>query len=620
MDSIESFRPSESPEYDPSTLSNYKYFKVLETDLKLNILFDKKIVEGKVHYELEYLKSTKNIDLDISHLKVISTSVDGSKVDFEVINSNHELGSILRIKYADETGSKVSLSIEFETTSKCTALQFLEKEATDGKKSPYLFSQCANIHARSLFPCFDTPSVKSPYKMSARSPYFTLMSGLPAGIKDGVYTFNQPICIPSYVVAIASGDIVKAPIGPRSHVYCEPLMIEACKREFEHDMENFIKIAEALIFTYPWDQYDVLVLPMSFPYGGMENPNMTFATPTLISGDRQNVDVIAHELAHSWSGNLATNCSWEHLWLNEGWTVYLERRITGRLHGNAARDFSAIIGWNDLQNAIKGMKNADRYSPLVVNLKDRCSPDDAFSVVPYEKGFTLLYHIEQTLGGTEVFDPFIPHYFKRFKNKSLDTYQFLDLLYEFFSDKKKELDSIDWKAWIFNPGMPPVKPNFDTSLADQCYSLADKWYKEITENNDDYKKYFDKKDITCFSANQSVVFLDSLISFEKIGTFTWKSHKSALEALNEIYTDYSKSSNCEVLSRWLILQVTGENQHFYKRLGEFLGTVGRMKFVRPGYVLLNKVDHELAIHYFKQFESRYHPICRSMVKKDLNLI
>lgn len=619
MEVIQAHRPQVSPELDPSTLSNYQNFKVKQTNLTFDVLFEHKIVKGNVKFELDVLQNIEEIQLDTSFLKIFGVKVNEEPQEFKVEDRLEPLGSQLRIIGTRNKNTSIELSIEFETTTKCTALQFLDKEATDGKKKPYLFSQCQAIHARSLFPCFDTPSVKSPYRMIATSPSYTLMSGLLESIEGNTYKFNQPIPIPSYLVALASGDIVKAPIGPRSHVFCEPLKIDMCKYEFENDMEHFIKTAESLIFKYEWDQYDALVLPGSFPYGGMENPNITFATPTLISGDRQNVDVMAHELAHSWSGNLVTNCSWEHFWLNEGWTVYIERRIQGALHGNEFRDFSAIIGWSDLEASIKAMgESASRFSKLFQDLKDKCDPDDSFSTVPYEKGFNLLYHIEKTVGGTEVFDPFIPHYFNKFKYSSLDTFQFLDTLYEFFSDKKEQLDSIDWKAWLYQPGMPPITPKFDTTLVTQCYTLADKWFS-VTTGDKNFKEVFNSDDIANFNANQSVVFLNTLLDFNKKDSFSWKNHQDALRAMDLIYSSYPNSANAEVLSRWYLLQVTGENKEYYDKLGEWLGTVGRMKFVRPGYVLLNEVDHELAIKYFKKYEANYHPICKAMVKKDLGL-
>lgn len=617
MDVVNRNRPAISPEADPSTLSNYSNFSFGTTSLSFDVDFDLKTVSGTVVYDLNLKSTASEVVLDTSFLSILGSSVNGKPQKFVVADRKEPLGSTLTIPIE---GAKIELLIDFKTTEKCTALQFLDKEATDGKKLPYLFSQCQAIHARSLFPCFDTPAVKTPYRFQVRSALPSLMSGRPVSADDGVYKFNQPIPIPSYLVALASGDITKLPIGPRSHVYCEPSQVGACQYEFENDMELFLQAAEKLVYAYEWDQYDALVLPLSFPYGGMENPNATFVTPTLISGDRENVDVIAHELAHSWSGNLVTNCSWEHFWLNEGWTVYLERRILGAIHGEPTRHFSAIIGWADLENSIEAMGDtATRYSTLVQNLKDRCDPDDSFSTVPYEKGFNLLYAIEQVVG-REAFDPFIPHYFATYKYKSLDTYQFLDTLYDFFADKKEQLDTIDWDTWLYKPGMPPVKPKFDTTLVDQCYALADKWFNTLkAPSKSDLHNIFSPSDITGFSSNQSVVFLDTMSSFDKTPGFQWSDHKDALKIMSDIYSAYSSSSNAEVLFRWFAVQVGGQNREYYAKLGEWLGTVGRMKFVRPGYVLLNSVDHGLAIEYFRKFESTYHPICKAMVKKDLGL-
>lgn len=611
-------RPKVSPEIDPSSLSNYTAFTIGTVHLHFDVDFERKLVSGKVTYDLENIANAKEVILDTSFLSISQAVVNGAHVQFTLGDRHGLLGSPLKVPL--DKSPKIKLEISFETTADCTALQFLEKEATDGKRAPYLFSQCQAIHARSLFPCFDTPSVKTPYEYVTKSPLNTIMSGRPKFVDGDVYKYSQPIPIPSYLVAIASGDIEKLPIGPRSHVYCEPMNLKACQHEFEKDMEPFLKAAEKLVFSYPWDQYDAIVLPLSFPYGGMENPNATFVTPTLISGDRQNIDVIAHELAHSWLGNLVTNCSWEHFWLNEGWTVYLERRIQGAIHGEPTRHFSAIIGWSDLENTIKAMGDtANRYSTLIQNLKDRSDPDDAFSTVPYEKGFCLLFLIEQVVGGKECFDGFIPHYFNQFKFKSLDTYQFLDELYSFFADKKNQLDSIDWDSWLYKPGMPPIKPKFDTSMVDKCYYLANKWYHAANSGNKttDYKSLFKPLDVLDFTANQSVVFLDTLASYGKDGRLDWPIN--ALHALSELYTSYSDSNNAEVLFRWFIVQVQGRNTEYYSRLGEWLGTVGRMKFVRPGYVLLNKVDSVMAKEYFHRYESRYHPICQTMVRRDLGL-
>ncbi|CAK9436123.1 uncharacterized protein LODBEIA_P06810 [Lodderomyces beijingensis] len=639
MDAIQGYRPAQSPETDPSTLSNYQDFKVELTTLDFDIRFEESKVIGKVTYDLKNKqKKTDHVDLDTSYLLINQASIDNNSAEYKLHQRHQSLGSKLTVQIPPTTPEKFKLTILFATTSACTALQFLDKEATDGKQHPYLFCQCEAIHARSLFPCFDTPALKSPFKFSAKSPLNTLMSGLFIKKESDRYYFEQPVPIPSYLVSIASGDIERAKIGPRSDILTEPVNLQACKWEFEKDMEVFIEIAEQLIFKYEWHKFDSLVLPASFPYGGMEIPNLCQLTPTLICGDRSLVNVVAHELAHSWSGNLVTNSSWEHFWLNEGWTVYIERRILeaiavieakergkneadSRAYGEQVRQFNAIIGWTDLENDLKSMgDNVDKYSTLVQNLKNGEDADDAFSTVPYEKGFNLLYLIEKTVGKAK-FDEFIPQYFKHFRYKSLDTFQFLDFLYAHFKEQKDALDTIDWKKWLYAPGMPPVDPKFDTSLADVCFDLASKWYHHASSSECAKDDNFKPSDISHFTSTQSIVFLDTLISYEKKQNFSWKNHHGkTLKRMAHLYHDqYTLSSNAEIRFRWYYLHVSGEIQEFKTKLGEFVGTTGRMKFVRPGYALLNQVDRDLAVEYFTKFENRYHPICRAMVKKDLGL-
>jgi leukotriene-A4 hydrolase len=349
---------------DPNTLSNYNNWKTKHTIASFAIDFAKQRLTGNVQLHLESLtdKESDEIILDTSFLDVQDISINGTKSKNWVVRDRFEpYGSPLSIKVPGGAakGSIVALTITLSTTDKCTALQWMTPSQTSNKKFPYMFSQCQAIHNRSIFPCQDTPDVKSTYEFRIRSPLPVVASGLSMGAslfehgKDGepgtlLYAFRQDLPMPSYLFALASGDIATASIGPRSLVSTGPEELMDAKWELEADTERFIEVAEKLVMPYQWTQYNVLVLPPSFPYGGMENPVFTFATPTIISGDRENVDVIAHELSHSWSGNLVSNASWEHFWLNEGWTTYLERRLQAAVHGEPHRDFSAIIGWKAL--------------------------------------------------------------------------------------------------------------------------------------------------------------------------------------------------------------------------------------------------------------------------------
>lgn len=618
---LESRRPKESPEFDYSTLSNYKSFQVENSILNMVVSFDKKTISGDVTYEIRNLNASKTIHLDTSYLEVSEVSIDNSSVSFDIKPRKEPLGSQLVITPDQELPEKFQLKCNFSTSPKCTALQWLDEHQTSGR--PYVFSQLEAIHARSLFPCFDTPSVKSTFTANITSPLAVVFSGISKGQSGNTYHFEQSVPIPTYLIGVASGDLKSADVGPRSKVYTEPYRLKDAQWEFDGDVEKFIQAAEKIIFKYEWGTYDILINPNSYPYGGMESPNMTFATPTLIAHDKSNIDVIAHELAHSWSGNLVTNSSWDHFWLNEGWTVYLERRITGSIHGEATRNFSALIGWNDLDNSIAAMKNPERFSTLVQNLKDGADPDDAFSSVPYEKGFNLLFYLEKLIGGIEEFDPFIKHYFTKFSRQSLDTWQFLDALYEFYPQKRELLDSVDWETWLFTPGMPP-KPKFITTLADDVYHLADKWIAKAKDfkSTAQFFSEFSSEDVTKFNSNQLVLLLDTLVQGGSVENkqFDWSRYPVAADAFLKIYNDkIGKSENAEVIFRLFRMKVNCRIKESYKQLASWLGTVGRMKFVRPGYRLLNEVDRPLALATFEKFKDSYHPICKALVKQDLDL-
>lgn len=312
-----------APVRDPNTLSNYNEWRTKHTTANLTVDFGAKCLRGSVVLELESQtdRASSEIVLDSSYLSLSSIKLDSAPSQWEVKPRTGPNGSPVHVSVPNGApkGAVVKLEIELATTDKCTALQWLTPAQTSNKKAPFMFSQCQAIHARSLFPCQDTPDVKSTYDFNIRSPHVVVASGVPLPDAtevvgdEKIYRFQQKVPMPSYLFALASGDIVMAPIGKRSWVATGPNELKASQWELENDMDKFLDAAEKIVFPYKWGEYNVLVLPPSFPYGGMENPIFTFATPTIISGDRQNIDVIAHELSHSWSGNLVTSCSWEHL-------------------------------------------------------------------------------------------------------------------------------------------------------------------------------------------------------------------------------------------------------------------------------------------------------------------
>ncbi|KAG9251283.1 peptidase family M1-domain-containing protein [Emericellopsis atlantica] len=600
---------------DPSTLSNYGAWRTTHTTTSFTLDFQNKKLVGSVILSLQSQteRESKEVVLDSRFVHVDAVKIGDKPLQWDLKPFTEPLGAPLHVSVPEGVakGETIDMVIDLETTSKCTALQWLTPAQTSNKKHPYMFSQCQAINARSIFPCQDTPDIKSTFTFNITSELPVVASGVPVGDheatpgKSKVYTFEQKVPIPSYLFAVASGDIATAKIGPRSVVATGPNELEACKWELERDMEKFMEIADKLVFPYKWGEYNVLVLPPSFPYGGMENPIYTFATPTIISGDRQNVDVIAHELAHSWSGNLVSNSSWEHFWLNEGWTMYLERRIQAAIHGDAEFDFSAIIGWKALEDAIEQFKDIPEYTQLIIK-HDNVDPEDIYSQVAYEKGFHMVYYLE-TVVGREAFDKFIPHYFTKWSGKSLDSWEFRDTYMDFFNNFgdegiKKKIAEINWEDRLLSQGLPP-KPQFDTSLADQCYSLAKKWETESFDPSPD--------DVKDFNANQKIVFLDALTQGKPLSA-------PRARQLGKVY-ELSASQNVELKSAFYQIAIKAGDDTSYAGAAELLGQVGRMKYVRPLFRGLNKVDRQLALDTFEKNREFYHPICKGMVAKDLGI-
>ncbi|KAI1500842.1 leukotriene A-4 hydrolase [Biscogniauxia marginata] len=600
---------------DPNTLANYGDWLTKHTTVNFRVDFDKQRLEGSVLLELESLtdKNSQEIILDTNHLSVSSVRLDSAESKWAVKDRVEPYGAPLHISVPDgvSQGDVVKLDIALQTTKDCVGLQWMTPAQTGNKKHPYVYSQCQAILARSIFPCQDTPDVKSTFTFNITSPLPVVASGVPVssdkkGEGDKLFRFEQKVPIPSYLFALASGDLETAPIGKRSVVATGPEALKDAKWELENDMDKFLQVAENLVFDYQWGEYNVLVLPPSFAYGGMENPIFTFATPTIISGDRQNVDVIAHELSHSWSGNLVGCASWEHFWLNEGWTTYLERRIGAAIHGEPQFDFSAIIGWKALEDSVSLFGSDHEFTKLIINHKG-VDPEDAFSSVPYEKGFHFLYYLDR-LVGREHFDKFIPHYFKTWARKSLDSFEFKKTFLDFFegygnAEIKEKIAQIPWDERFFKPGLPP-KPDFNTAYVDSCLALADKWKQEDYQPN--------AKDIESFTANQTLVFLQAVQNFSP----SLSAERSHL--LGTTYS-FSASKNVELKSAYYLVALKAGDKAELPGVVELVASVGRMKYVRPLYRKLNELDKDLAIKTFEGNKDFYPSTTRNQLAKDLGL-
>uniref|UniRef100_A0A2K5P9N2 Leukotriene A-4 hydrolase n=1 Tax=Cebus imitator TaxID=2715852 RepID=A0A2K5P9N2_CEBIM len=438
--------------------------------------------------------------LDTKDLTIEKVVINGQEVKYALGERQSYKGSPMEISLpiALSKNQEIVIEISFETSPKSSALQWLTPEQTSGKEHPYLFSQCQAIHCRAVLPCQDTPSVKLTYTAEVSVP--KELVALMSAIRDGeapdpedpsrkIYKFIQKVPIPCYLIALVVGALESRQIGPRTLVWSEKEQVEKSAYEFS-ETESMLKIAEDLGGPYVWGQYDLLVLPPSFPYGGMENPCLTFVTPTLLAGDKSLSNVIAHEISHSWTGNLVTNKTWDHFWLNEGHTVYLERHICGRLFGEKFRHFNALGGWGELQNSVKTFGETHPFTKLVVDLTD-VDPDVAYSSVPYEKGFALLFYLEQLLGGPEVFLGFLKAYVEKFSYKSITTDDWKDFL--LFSLFKR-----DFEIYVLY---------YDMTLTNACIALSQRW---ITAKEDDLNS-FNATDLKYLSSHQLNEFLAQML-------------------------------------------------------------------------------------------------------------
>ncbi|XP_069682260.1 leukotriene A-4 hydrolase isoform X2 [Periplaneta americana] len=604
---------------DPSSFSRPEEAAVSSVSLYLDVDFERKVLAGKADLTVEKKKAeVTHVILDSKDLKItkVTDLGSGQTLDFTVGEKASTLGSKLEIKLPSTNELRIDVSISFETSPDSTALQWLGREQTAGQQHPYLFSHCEAIHCRSMFPCQDTPSVKVTYTAEITAPgdLTVLMSaqrvGEPTVTSSGrkLHKFEQTVPIPVYLVAIVVGLLESHKLGPRSHVWTEKENLDKAAYEFA-ETEEMLATAESICGEYVWGIYDLLVLPPSFPFGGMENPCLTFVTPTLLAGDRSLADVVAHEISHSWTGNLVTNRNFEHFWLNEGFTVFVERKILAKMHGEKARQFAAIGGLKDLKDAIAALGENNPLTCLVPDLKG-VDPDDAFSNVPYEKGHTLLFHLEELAGGPEAFDPFLRAYINKFKYKSIDTDDFKNFLYEYFPNNTK-LKAVDWNEWLFKPGMPPIIPKYDTSLEEVCTDLCMKWLQWDAEA--ECSCPFKAEDIKNMSSRQVQEYLAQLLENKPLPL-------KKLQAMEDTYK-FNSVINSEIRFRWLRLCIKGKWKEQVDRALEFVVEQGRMKFVRPIYRDLYAWEEvrDKAIAVFKANKSKMMYVGAYTVAKDLHL-
>ncbi len=436
----------------------------LETD------FEERKLSGSATLRLTRFDSAAPLILDTRDLEIQEVRSGGSQLSFELGGKDPILGSPLTIHLPPHADS---VFIHYSTQPHASGLQWLAPEQTAGKRHPFLFSQNQSIHARSWIPIQDSPGVRITYdaRIKTRADLKVLMSAEQNGSEGGAYNFRMDLPIPPYLIALAIGDLEFSAISQRAGIWAELAMLARAREEFR-DTERLIESVEKLYGPYLWGRYDLLILPPSFPFGGMENPKLTFATPTVIAGDKSLVSLVSHELAHSWSGNLVTNATWSDFWLNEGFTTYIENRIQEAVYGREQALMEQVIDRRELDKELA--KFAARDQILHIDLTGR-DPDEGTTQVPYIKGALLLRQMEETFGRS-VFDEFLKQYFHRFAFQSITTAEALDYLQrELFERYPGQAKQIPIEEWVYEPGLPACAPAARSERLEGVADLARRW-------------------------------------------------------------------------------------------------------------------------------------------------
>jgi leukotriene-A4 hydrolase len=586
---------------DPHSYARPSLAFVKHLDLQLLVDFDHKQLSGVATWTFENPGKADSLLLDTRQLEIIKVNAaDGRALKYS-LTGNHEIFGRGMAIAIDSTISKIV--IHYATSPEAAALQWLSPQQTAGKKQPFLFTQSQAILARTWIPCQDGPGVRFTYTAKVNVPKHLMAAMSSAGNpqqknSEGIYFFKQDNPIPSYLMALAVGDINFKAIDQRSGIYAEPVVLDRAVSEFR-DMGRMITAAEQIYGKYRWGRYDLLVLPPSFPFGGMENPMLTFATPTIIAGDRSLVSLVAHELAHSWSGNLVTNATWNDFWLNEGFTTYFERRIVEAVYGVEERQMQEVLGLQDLRDELKDLGDTNADTRLKIDLTGR-NPDDGLTSIAYEKGSLFLRKIEEVVGRTS-FDSFLNKYFSLHAFKSVTTEEFLKYLEDsLFSEYPGARERINVQTWVYGTGLPADLPKTESANFKEIDSIILKWKSgvELAPLNSLVK-----------STNEKLYFLRHLpadLTLENMA------------ALDKQF-NFTASGNSEVQAAWYLLAIRYKYTPADPAIENFLVNVGRRKFLSPLYRELAKTPEgkSKAKQIYAKARPNYHSVAYGTIDEIL---
>ncbi|HTV83852.1 MAG TPA: M1 family metallopeptidase [Dyella sp.] len=586
---------------DPYSYAQPDAVRVTHLDLSLKLDFPHRQLAGQATLTLDW-KNPKAAslvldtrDLHIASVQAVDAQGKTSPLPYALAPRDKQLGSKLTIQAPRHPHE---VRIVYTTSPDASGLQWLPPAQTADKKQPFMFSQSESIHARSWVPLQDSPAIRFTYDAHVSAPQDVRVAmsapNDPKHALNGSFDFHQAHPIPSYLLAIAAGDLDVRETGPRSAVYAEPSVVGKAAHEFE-DTEKMIQTAEQLYGPYRWGRYDILVLPPSFPYGGMENPNMTFATPTVLVGDKSLVSLVAHELAHSWSGNLVTAASWRDIWLNEGVTTYVQGRITQALYGKRQADEEALLDIHALQREIATLPpNAQRLAPKPGGI----DADDSLSDVAYNKGSWFLRTLEQRFGRA-TFDNYLKSYFNHFAFQSITTEQMLAFLKPNLIDKypgKMSWDEV--QDWVYGTGIPknapiPDSPRFDAIDKERATFLAGTLPAGKLDAHD-------------WNTQEWMYFLDGLPNTPPL---------DKMQALDAAW-HLTGTPNAEIGMRWYVHAIGAGDKAVWPAAAEHMTRIGRLYLTVPVYRALSATLDGLAFarQVYAKAKDGYHPLTQQAVE------
>lgn len=590
--SAESSAPEDSTAMvnDPHSYAQPQNAVVTHLHWDAQVQFDSATIAATATWDIKTHNQADKIIFDTYDLHIQKVKVDGQKAEYALGSFREDLGRPLSVSLP--AGAQ-QVSITYQTGDSARALQWLSPEQTASGQR-FLLTQSQAILARSWVPCQDSPGIRFTYQAQVQVPeqMLALMSAENPQSKNetGTYRFEMPQPIPSYLLALAVGDIQFKAISERTGVYAEPPLLDEAAYEFA-DLEKMVQAAEKLYGPYAWGRYDLIVLPPSFPFGGMENPRLTFVTPTILTGDRSLVSLVAHELAHSWSGNLVTNATWNDFWLNEGFTVYFEHRIMEEVYGRDYSEMLASLTRSELrEDAAAMLEKNPQDTRLKLDLAGR-NPDEGVTSIPYNKGYFFLRLIEEEVGRSR-FDTFLRNYFDAHKFEVMTTERFLAYLRQNLLTPE-QYKKLKIEEWVYETGIPDNLPQVSSQRFAKVENALQNFLNRGTLPPE--------KRTNAWTTHEWLHFIHQLPDSVSV---------AQLRRLDEAYK-FTRSGNSEIIAAWFQPTIRAGYEPIFDRVETFLIKVGRRKFLTPTYAaLIESGRKDLALKIYKKARPGYHAVSR----------